>query len=79
MSLRTLISTMRVQGASIVTTLPAEVVRRLGLSAGQELAWIEDGLGGFRVVPSSQETAAALEAHERIMAEYDPAFRVLAR
>jgi bifunctional DNA-binding transcriptional regulator/antitoxin component of YhaV-PrlF toxin-antitoxin module len=77
--LRTLISKTRVQGASVITTLPAEVVRRLGLPAGQELEWIEDGLGGFRVVPHSPETAAALEAHERIMAEYDSAFRALAK
>ena len=77
--MRTLISKTRVQGASVITTLPAEVVRRLGLQAGQELEWIEDGLGGFRVVPHSPETAAALEAHERIMAEYDAAFRALAK
>lgn len=55
------------------------MVRRLGLPAGQELAWIEDGLGGFRVVPYSPETAAALEAHERIMTEYAAAFRALAK
>ena len=39
------------QGASVVTTLPADVARRLSVTAGQELEWIEDGMGGFRVVP----------------------------
>ena len=74
-----LTSKTRAQGASIVTTLPAEVVRRLGIPAGQELEWIEDGMGGFRVVPHTPELAAALEAHEKIMTEYDVAFRALAK
>lgn len=75
----TLRSRTRAQGASVVTTLPAEVVRRLGIPAGQELDWIEDGLGGFRVVPHTPELAEALEAHEAIMAEYDGVFRELAK
>ena len=74
-----LTSKTRAQGASIVTTLPAEVVRRLGIPAGQELEWIEDGLGGFRVVPHTPDLTEALEAHERIMAEYDAVFRALAK
>jgi putative addiction module antidote len=74
-----LTSKTRAQGASVVTTLPAEVVRRLGIPAGQELEWIEDGLGGFRVVPHTAELSAALEAHEEIMAEYDSVFRELAK
>lgn len=74
-----LTSKTRPQGASVVTTLPAEVVRRLGIRPAQELAWIEDGAGGFRVVPYSTDTAAALTTHEQIMAEYDPVFRALAR
>lgn len=75
----TLRSKTRAQGASIVTTLPAEVVRRLGIPAGQELDWIEDGLGGFRVVLRTPELAEALEAHDTIMAEYDSVFRELAK
>lgn len=75
----TLSSTTRAQGASIVTTLPAEVVRRLGIPAGQRLDWIEDGLGGFRVVPHTSELAEAVQAHEEIMAEYDGVFRRLAK
>jgi bifunctional DNA-binding transcriptional regulator/antitoxin component of YhaV-PrlF toxin-antitoxin module len=75
----TLSSTTRAQGASVVTTLPAEVVRRLGIPAGQRLDWIEDGLGGFRVVLHSDELAEAIDAHEEIMAEYDGVFRELAK
>lgn len=74
-----LISKTREQGASVVTTLPAEVTRRLGISPGQELEWIEDGMGGFRVALHTAETEAALEAHEQIMTEYDAVFRALAK
>lgn len=77
--MRVLRSKTRAQGASVVTTLPAEVVRRLGIPAGQELEWIEDGMGGFRVVPHTPELAEALEAHAEIMAEYDSVFRALAK
>lgn len=75
----TLSSTTRAQGASVVTTLPAEVVRRLGIPPGQRLDWIEDGLGGFRVVPHSEELGVAVDAHEEIMAEYEGVFRELAK
>lgn len=74
-----LMSKTRAQGASVVTTLPAEVARRLSVTPGQELEWIEDGMGGFRVVPHMPESAEALAAHERIMVEYDAVFRALAR
>ena len=74
-----LISKTRAQGASVVTTLPAEVVRRLSVAPGQELEWIEDGMGGFRVVPHTPDTAEALAAHEDIMVEYDAVFRALAK
>lgn len=77
--MRPLTSKTRAQGASVVTTLPAEVVRRLGIPAGQELEWIEDGMGGFRVVPHTPDLAEALEAHAEAMAEYDAVFRALAR
>ena len=73
-----LISRTRAQGASVITTLPAEVARRLAIQPGQEFEWIEDGMGGFRVVPHTAETAEALEAHARLMAEYDSVFRALA-
>jgi bifunctional DNA-binding transcriptional regulator/antitoxin component of YhaV-PrlF toxin-antitoxin module len=71
-------SRTRAQGASVITTVPAEAARRMGLEPGQDLQWIEDGLGGFRVVPHSAETAEGLEAHARVIAEYDSVFRALA-
>jgi len=74
-----LTSRTRAQGASVVTTLPAEVTRRLGIEAGQELDWIEDGMGGFRVVRRSEPLAEAMAIHEELMAEYDSAFRALAK
>lgn len=74
-----LLSKTRAQGASVVTTLPAEVARRLSVTPGQELEWIEDGMGGFRVVPHTPETAEALRLHEKIMHKYDAAFRDLAK
>ena len=74
-----LTSRTRAQGASVITTLPAEVARRLAIQPGQELEWIEDGMGGFRVMPHTAETAEALEAHAQIMAEYDSVFRALAK
>jgi hypothetical protein len=39
----------------------------------------EDGLRGFRVTPSSDETARAVEIHERVMNKYDAVFRALAK
>lgn len=74
-----LISRTRAQGASVVTTLPAEVSRRLGIEAGQELEWIEDGMGGFRVVPHVPELTEALDIHEQMMAKYAAVFRELAK
>lgn len=64
-----LVSKTRAQGASVVTTLAAEVARRQSVAPRRELEWIEDGMSGFRVVPHTPETAEALAVHEKIMAE----------
>ena len=77
--MRVLVSRTRARGASLITKLPAAVVRRLAITAGQKLEWIDDGMGGFRVVVHTPELAAALAAHEQIMVEYDSVFRALAR
>ena len=74
-----LVSRTRAQGASLVNTLPEEGLRRLGITAGQELQWIEDGLGGYRLVPYTAVLQDAMAAHEAIMAEYDSVFRELAK
>ncbi len=76
--MRILTSRLRARGSSLITTLPAEVVRRLGIAPGEELEWIEDGMGGFRVLPRTLESAESLEAHARVIAEYDSVFRALA-
>ena len=70
---------VRQQGSSAVTTVPTEIVRRLGIAAGTTLAWVEDGFGGFRVTPFSAETAKAVEIHEAVMKKYDSVFRALAK
>lgn len=74
-----LITTVRRQGASLVTTVPAEIVRGLGIIAGTTLAWVEDGFGGFRVSPFSAETAKAVEMHDGVLNKYDAVFRALAK
>lgn len=75
----TLVTRLRNQGASTITTIPAEIIRRLGVADGDAIAWVEDGFGGFRVTPFSADTAAALEQHEAIMSKYDSVFRALAK
>lgn len=74
-----LTTTIRQQGASVVTTIPNEIVRRLGIAQGATLAWVEDGLGGFRVSPFSEQTATAVQIHEAVMQEYAEVFRALAK
>jgi bifunctional DNA-binding transcriptional regulator/antitoxin component of YhaV-PrlF toxin-antitoxin module len=75
----TLISKLRVQGASTVTTIPTEITRRLGLDGGDTISWVEDGFGGFRVGKFSADTEAAIEQHEAIMDKFDSVFRALAK
>ena len=74
-----LTSTVRQQGNSTVTTIPAELVRRLGIEPGSDLTWVEDGLGGFRVSAASPGLAKIVELHEEVMRKYDSVFRALAK
>jgi antitoxin component of MazEF toxin-antitoxin module len=69
----------RSQGGSLATSIPAEVARRLGLTSGTELFWVEDGQGGYRVYPGGEKTRKILEAHEEAITEYRDVFRELAR
>lgn len=69
----------RAQGGSLVTSIPAEVTRRLGLTPGTELFWVEDGQGGYRVYPGGEKTRQILEAHEAAIADYSDVFRKLAK
>jgi hypothetical protein len=69
----------RAQGGSLTTSIPVEVARRLGVSAGTDLFWVEDGQGGYRVYPGGDKTRRLLEAHEEAISEYRDVFRELAR
>ena len=69
---------LRKQGGSLAATLPAEVVKRMGIRAGDDIYLVEVGPGEFRLTPYDPETAAALKAHESIMTEYRDVFRALA-
>jgi len=74
-----LISKLRNQGASTITTVPTEITRRLCLDGGDTISWVEDGFGGFRVSRFSADTEAAVEQHEAIMEKFDSVFRALAK
>ncbi len=74
-----LLSKLRAQGSSTVTTIPSEIARRLSLGEGDTISWVEDGFGGFRVSRFAADTAAAIEQHEAIMDKFDSVFRALAK
>ncbi len=69
---------LRKQGGSLAVTLPKEVVKELGVRAGEVLNLVQVGPGEFRVTSHDPETVAALKVHDKIMAEYRDAFRALA-
>lgn len=69
----------RAQGGSLTTFIPAEVARRLGLVAGTDLFWVEDGQGGYRVYPGGDKTRRILEAHEEAISDFRDVFQELAR
>jgi antitoxin component of MazEF toxin-antitoxin module len=72
-------TTARAQGGSLTTSIPAEVARKLGVSAGTDLFWVEDGQGGYRVYPGGDKTRRILEAHEEAISDYRDVFRELAK
>ena len=74
-----LTSKARAQGGSLSTTIPTEVTRRMGVNSGDELYWVEDGMGGYRVTANNPERAAMLKAHAEIMDEYRDVFAALAK
>lgn len=69
----------RAQGGSLTTSIPVEVARRLGLVAGTDLFWVEDGQGGYRVYPGGDKTRRVLEAHEEAISDFRDVFQELAR
>jgi putative addiction module antidote len=74
-----LTSKARAQGGSVSTTIPTEATRRMGVNPGDELFWVEDGEGGYRVSASNPTRAAMLRAHGEIMDEYRDVFAALAK
>ena len=71
-------SRTRQQGGSITTTIPTEVTRKMGLRPGEELFWVEDGSGGYHVIPTRPGIRDILEAHEDVLTEYRDVFKALA-
>lgn len=69
---------LRRQGGSIALTLPSEVARRLAVKEGASLYLVEQAPGEFRLTPYDPGVAAALEAHDAVVAEYRDVFRKLA-
>ena len=67
------------QEGSVATTIPIEVVRKLGLQPGDELFWVEDGAGGYHVTPLDPARQEMLEAHEEIIREYRDVFSALSK
>lgn len=74
-----LTSRARAQGGSVSTTIPTEATRRMGLNPGDELFWVEDGMGGYHVTASNPERAEMLRVHAEIMDEYRDVFAALAK
>ena len=72
-------SRTRVQGGSLVTTLPAEVVRRMSIGPDDDLYWRETAPGVYTVTVLDPGQATALEAHERILEKYKDVFAALAK
>ena len=74
----TITSRTRQQGGSVTTTIPTEVARKMGLQAGEELFWVEDGSGGYHIVPMRPDIREILEAHKDVLSEYRQVFKSLA-
>ncbi len=73
-----LTSKTRIQGGSMITSIPSEVARRLGATPGGSLHWIEDGAGRFVVTTVDPETLEALNQHDEVVAQYREVFQALA-
>ncbi len=69
---------LRRQGGSLAVTLPKEVVRKLGLKAGQAVHLVEAAPGEFWLTPYDPDFAQAMRLYERAAAEYRDVFRALA-
>lgn len=68
----------RRDGEVVVTTLPAEVARRLAGKPGQELYWREARLGAYTVPALDPTQAEALRVMEEVIERYRPVLAALA-
>lgn len=62
----------------MTTSIPSEVLRRLGIKPGDDLYWVEDGSGSHHITPFDPETQDALAAYEEVVDQYKDVFRALA-
>jgi putative addiction module antidote len=69
---------LRRQGGSVAITLPVEVARKLAVREGATIYLVEEAPGEFLLTPYDPEVAAALDAHDAVVAEYRDVFRKLA-
>lgn len=70
--------TIRKVGSSLGTILPAEVIRSLGVGAGDRL-FLTQGPDGYRITRYDPEFKEQMEASEECMKEYGNALRELGK
>ena len=70
---------LRKQGGSLAVTLPKDVVRELGVRAGEALHLVQVGPGEFRLSPYDPAFRRAMQVYERGAAKYRNALRKLAK
>jgi antitoxin component of MazEF toxin-antitoxin module len=70
--------TMQQTGETLALSIPAEVIVRLGLQAGQEFTILEVA-GGFKLVPFDVELDRQLRLADEVLAEQAEALALLAR
>lgn len=69
---------IRMNSGSMVTSIPNEVVRRLGVKPGDALYWIEQESGHFVVSTLDPETVEALRISEEASTKYRGVLKSLA-
>jgi bifunctional DNA-binding transcriptional regulator/antitoxin component of YhaV-PrlF toxin-antitoxin module len=69
---------IRMRSGSMITPIPDEVVRRLGVKPGEALYWIEPESGHFVVSTLDPETVEALRISEEVTAKYRDVLKSLA-
>jgi antitoxin component of MazEF toxin-antitoxin module len=72
-------SALRATGGSVTTTIPSDVVERMGVAAGQSIVWVDEGDGTFRVGRADGVQQHMLDAAEEVIAKYRPVFARLGR